>query len=191
MGENQYQGILKIRVGPVQGTFNGDITLSDINAPESYSLVVNGRGAQGIVKGNGHLRLEAEGNTTIMHYEGDAQVSGRIAQVGQRLLDTSAKAVIRQSLEGLGQQIQARQTGAVNGTTSAPPVQAPTQTEFALGVAKNLIEDIIPPSGEQRDEFIQKGLFALASFLLLYILSEWWTNRIARKVARRLKKQLK
>ena len=194
VGENQYKGVLKIRVGPVQGTFNGDVTLSDIQAPDSYHIAVKGKGSQGIVNGSGHLRLEENGEKTVMHYEGDAQVSGRLAQVGQRLLDTSAKHIIRQSLEGLGQHVHSRQMAAeakAAGHEASAPLQAPTQTEFALGVAKGFMEDMLPPPGEQRDELIQKGLLAFAGLLFLLFVSEWWINRIARKVARRLKKQLK
>ncbi|HUM69408.1 MAG TPA: SRPBCC domain-containing protein, partial [Chloroflexota bacterium] len=47
VAENEYQGILKIKVGPVQGNFNGNILLSDIQSPESYAIVVDGKGAPG------------------------------------------------------------------------------------------------------------------------------------------------
>ncbi|RMG91926.1 MAG: carbon monoxide dehydrogenase [Chloroflexi bacterium] len=192
VGENDYTGVLKIRVGPVQGTFNGKVTLNNLTPPESYEMVVDGKGPAGFVKGNGRLRLEENGDTTTMHYEGDVQVGGRIASVGQRLLDTSARAIIRQSLEGLDQQVNARMqaqnapTSSADTTDTPPPLAAaPTQTEFALGVAKNFLEELIPE--EQRSDLMTKGLVLLGTLLLIRLLGNWWANRIAHKVARILK----
>jgi carbon monoxide dehydrogenase subunit G len=104
--ENQYAGILNVKVGPVQGKFQGNIQLSDIVEPESYTMTVDGKGPQGFVKANGRLHLTPQGEQTHMVYEGNAQVGGRIASVGQRLLDSSAKSIIRQSLEGLNQYLK-------------------------------------------------------------------------------------
>ena len=149
IGENEYSGLIKIRVGPVQGKFQGKVLLADINEPDSYSMVVDGKGAPGFMKGEGQVKLEAQGNSTIMHYTGDAQVGGRIASVGQRLLDSSAKALTKQSLDGLNNQIQyrlqsenggdedgAEQVQAAQGRPPPPPVQAPSEMEFAVGVGQ-------------------------------------------------------
>ncbi len=110
VGENEYEGMLNIKVGPVQGKFKGAVKLFDINPPEGYSLQIDGRGAPGFLKGTGSVRLEDQGAATVLHYEGDAQVGGRIASVGQRLLDSSAKSLTRQSLEGLKEYIQSQQS---------------------------------------------------------------------------------
>ncbi|MAT99647.1 MAG: carbon monoxide dehydrogenase [Anaerolineaceae bacterium] len=189
--ENQYQGILKIKVGPVQGKFQGDVVLSDISSPESYNITVNGRGAPGFVKGSGSLRLEADGDMTTLHYSGDAQVGGRLASVGQRLLDTSANAIIRQSLEGLGQQVQARMMADASselGMDEAPaPPTPPSQAQFAAGVAKNLVEEYLAP--EQRDDLIKTGLMVLGALLFIRLVSSWWVNKIAKKVAKELEQR--
>lgn len=187
VGENEYKGALKIRVGPVQGAFEGLVNLSDINIPESYRMQVDGKGAPGFMKGVGEVRLEDQGASTLMHYSGEAQVGGRIASVGQRLLDSSAKALTRQSLDGLHEQIKARLRAnathhaeeALLGEPSSPsPVAAPSQTEFALGVAKHLVDDLVP--APQRPKLIAGALVFLASLVVL----NWWMNAIARKVAR-------
>src|SRR5262249_13827218 len=59
IGDNQYSGTLDVKVGPVQGIFQGQITLSDVVAPERYQIVVDGKGAPGFVKATGKMRLEA------------------------------------------------------------------------------------------------------------------------------------
>jgi carbon monoxide dehydrogenase subunit G len=114
-GENQYKGVLEVKVGPVQGTFQGNINLSDIVAPEHYKIEVDGKGAPGFVKANGSLRLETRGSQTYMEYSGSAQIGGRIASVGQRLMDSAARSIIRQSLEALNEylQVQVAQQQAV------------------------------------------------------------------------------
>lgn len=189
VGENQYQGILKIKVGPVQGKFQGDVVLSDINSPESYTITVNGKGAPGFVKGSGSLRLEADGDQTTLHYSGDAQVGGRLASVGQRLLDTSANAIIRQSLEGLGQQVQARMMADASSELGIdkmpPPAAPPSQMQFATGVAKNLVEEYLAP--DQRDNLVRTLLMAAGAILLMNLIGNWFANKIAKKVARKLK----
>jgi uncharacterized protein len=178
IGENQYQARMKIRIGPVQGVFSGTVELSDVAEPHSYHLQVDGKGAPGFVKGEGDLRLEPQGDQTVLHYEGDAQVGGRLASVGQRLMDSSAQALIRQSLEALDAQIQARLRGEAG--EAVPAAVPPSQLEFAAGVTRKMIADAIPP--EQRPQLAGAAAAALAVILVLWLVNEWWTNRLARRV---------
>jgi len=121
--ENEYKAVMNVRVGPVQGKFEGKIELGDINPIDSYHMKVSGQGAPGFVNGEGNVQLEENGAETIMHYTGDVQVGGKIAGVGQRLIDSTAKSIIRQGLVALDAQIQARVEQAV--TPAAPPPAAP------------------------------------------------------------------
>ncbi len=198
IGENEYSGMIKIRVGPVQGKFQGKVLLADIKEPNSYSMTIDGKGAPGFMKGDGQVTLETQGDSTIMHYTGKAQIGGRIASVGQRLLDSSAKALTRQSLDGLNRQIMARlqaeraaNEGAGSaegrvGAQAAPPlpeVEAPSEMEFAMGVAKDMLEDLVPP--ERRTTLLAAGLGAIAFLLFLH----WWANVIARRTANEIWRQ--
>ena len=77
VGENEYAGNLKVKVGPVQGVFKGNIKLEDIVEPESYTMIVDGKGAPGFVKATGNLKLSPEGEAkTRIDYEGEAKVGG-------------------------------------------------------------------------------------------------------------------
>lgn len=111
VGEDEYEGALEIKIGPVQGAFKGKVKLSDIVKPESYTMRVDGQGASGFVNATGHLELRPENGQTHVDYEGDAQVGGRLAAVGQRLVESSAKAIIKQSLDGLNEAVKTRADG--------------------------------------------------------------------------------
>lgn len=160
IGEDEYTGLLNVKVGPVQGKFKGTIRLTDIIPPKSYRMDVDGKGSSGFVKANGGLTLTGQGETTHMVYEGEAQVGGRIASVGQRLLDTSAKSIIRQSLEGLNEYLKAQYTaqqaaeaagGSADEVAEAmasaemPDYKPPSQTTVAMNVAKDVAADVVPP----------------------------------------------
>jgi carbon monoxide dehydrogenase subunit G len=175
VGDNEYEGALKIKVGPVQGDFQGKVKLEDINPPQSYSMTVNGKGAPGFVNGQGGLKLTAQGDQTLMEYEGDAQVGGRIASVGQRLLDSSARSIIKQSLEGLNEVMKARvaaqgietgESGEPDAAPLPPPkVKAPSQLGFATNVAQDVASDLIPP--KYRPILIVGGIVLLVVILYL------------------------
>ena len=141
-GENQYEGVLDMKVGPVQGQFQGKVNLENLDPPNGYDLKLDGQGAPGFVKATAKVAIVGDGEGTAMTYEGDAQVGGRIASVGQRLLDSSSKAIIKQSLEGLDGQVSARAAAAAGEEVAAPA--APTQADFAKGIAKEVAKDLVP-----------------------------------------------
>ena len=82
-----------IKVGPVKATFGGKVTLSDLDPPNSYRITGEGSGGvAGFAKGGAAIRLEAVGeNETVLHYEVDSQIGGKLAQLGGRLIDSTAK----------------------------------------------------------------------------------------------------
>ncbi len=108
IGENKYQSKLAVKVGPVNGKFEANFELADVNAPESYRLIVEGKGPAGHVTGAGTISLESANGGTVMHYAGDARIGGKIAAVGQRLLDVAAKQIAKQALRKLSKQVEMR-----------------------------------------------------------------------------------
>jgi uncharacterized protein len=81
------------KVGPVKATFGGKVTLSDLDPPNSYRISGEGSGGvAGFAKGGATVRLESESaEVTIRHYAVDAQIGGKLAQLGGRLIDSTAK----------------------------------------------------------------------------------------------------
>ena len=82
---------VKIKIGPISAKFSGKIKLSDINPPNSYTLTGEGSGgAAGFAKGSAKVSLEDHDDGTILKYSVSASVGGKLAQIGQRLIDTAA-----------------------------------------------------------------------------------------------------
>ena len=132
VGDTEYQGVMNVRIGPVQGKFQGKVEVTEANRPEHCTMTVDGRGAAGFLNGSGSWQLAADGEGTVMTYQGDVEVGGRIANVGQRLIDSSAKSLTRQGLEALDAQIQARLTppALASAPEAAVPAGAPPITDY-------------------------------------------------------------
>ena len=88
-----FQAVAKIAIGPVKATFKGKVNLSDIDAPNGYTISGEGQGGiAGFAKGGAKVKLdEAEGGGTVLNYDVEAQVGGKIAQLGGRLINGVAK----------------------------------------------------------------------------------------------------
>src|SRR6202012_6085 len=90
---NEMTATVVLRVGPVKATFGGKVTLSDLDPPNSYRITGEGNGGiAGFAKGGATVKLSEESpDVTILTYEVDAQIGGKLAQLGGRLIDSTAK----------------------------------------------------------------------------------------------------
>ena len=94
VADNQYQLTMKQRIGPVSATFKGLMTLQDVDAPRSYTMVFEGQGGvAGFAKGQAAVALEPgpEGEATLLTYAVKAMIGGKLAQLGARLIDGVAR----------------------------------------------------------------------------------------------------
>ena len=91
--DTEFKAVMKVKVGPVSATFKGNVNLTEIDAPTSYKIVGEGEGGvAGFAKGAAAVHLsEAEGGATRLAYDVDAQIGGKLAQLGSRLIDGVAK----------------------------------------------------------------------------------------------------
>jgi carbon monoxide dehydrogenase subunit G len=99
--EEGFSAVVKQKVGPVKATFKGEVTLSDIVEGESYTISGEGKGGvAGFAKGGAQVRLtDAEGGGTDLHYDVEAKVGGKLAQLGSRLVDSFATKMADQFFE--------------------------------------------------------------------------------------------
>jgi carbon monoxide dehydrogenase subunit G len=114
IAEDEYRMKMKMALASLSGVFDGKVRIADRNPPDSFRLIVEGTGKIGFVKGDGVLKLAAAEAGTEVHYEGDAQIGGTIAAVGQRLIDGTAKMMIKKFFDRLTKQMEAAES-AENG----------------------------------------------------------------------------
>ena len=103
VGDDEYAMKMKMVIASIGGLFSGKVRIADQHPPDSFKLIVEGNGKIGFVKGQGLLNLVPQGQSTEVKYDGDVQVGGTIAGVGQRLLDTTAKMIIKKFFEKLAE----------------------------------------------------------------------------------------
>ena len=105
-GDNQYSATLSVGVGAVKGLYEAKITMVDMVPHSSYKMLVEGNGTAGFVRGEGDIKLDEEENGgTVIHVEGDAQVGGTVALVGQRLMSTVSKQMMDRFFRCIGRSI--------------------------------------------------------------------------------------
>ena len=91
-GENQFEAVAKMKVGPVSARFKGKVTLSDFDPPSSYKISGEGEGGvAGFAKGGATVALAEKDGGTLLSYNVEAQIGGKLAQLGQRLINGAAK----------------------------------------------------------------------------------------------------
>ena len=103
IGENEYRMKMKMALASLSGAFDGKVRIADAVPHESFKLIVEGNGKIGFMKGEGLLKFAAKGEGTEVTYDGDVQVGGTMAAVGQRLIDVSAKMMIKRFFEKIAE----------------------------------------------------------------------------------------
>lgn len=120
-GDNQFALGVSVKIGPVSAKFAGKITLSDVQPPQSYTLTFDGQGgAAGFGKGVSQVRLTPQDSGCELSYTVKAQVGGKIAQMGQRLIDGVAKNMAEEFFKRFDDEMQRRHPAAAPD----PPAQA-------------------------------------------------------------------
>ena len=97
----RFSAELSVGVGPIRGRFSGSVEIKDIDAPESYTMTLNGQGPTGFVSGEGTITLSEDGEATLVSVEADAQVGGTLAQIGSRMIQTAVRMVMGQFFDAL------------------------------------------------------------------------------------------
>lgn len=121
-GDNQYEVQVLAAIGPVKAKFKGKLQLENIQAPTSYTLRFEGQGGPaGHGKGTADIRLEPNGpSETVLHYTANAQVGGKIAQIGSRLVDMAAQKMATDFFERFNTALQERYAAPEPAPAAAP-----------------------------------------------------------------------
>jgi uncharacterized protein len=112
--EDRFEGVMKVSVGPVTAAkFDVVVTLKDKIAPQRFTMQIDGKGGVGFTRGTAQVELTEQPNGgTLMSYTSDVQVGGKIASVGQRLIESVSKMMMRQALDALSRELRARLDGS-------------------------------------------------------------------------------
>src|SRR5258708_15292655 len=130
VSDTEMKAKVRLRIGPVSASFTGKVTLSDIDPPNGYKITGEGQGgAAGFAKGSAVVTLQDDGAATVLDYNVDAQVGGKIAQVGARLIDGTAKKLADEFFGKFATMVGAPSPAPVAGQPPAaegPPVAPPS-----------------------------------------------------------------
>ena len=120
VSDDRYEGVMKVGLGPLTAAeFGLNVVLRDLSPPERFTMVIDGKGTLGFARGTATVSLDEQGaNETTMRYSSELQVGGRIAGVGQRVVESAAKAMTARGLQALQQAIDDRLAGTGGSATS-------------------------------------------------------------------------
>lgn len=110
-----------VKLGPVKASFGGDVTLSNIKPPESYRISGKGNGIAGVASGGADVSLEEASGGTLLRYDVDAQVGGKLAMLGGRLIDSTSRQLAGQFFEKFGKEAAAMAKGGVAKPAAKKP----------------------------------------------------------------------
>ena len=145
-GENAFTARVRAKVGPVSARFGGRVELKDLNPPHSYRIVGEGTGgAAGFAKGGAIVQLEADGpDATMLKYEVDASVGGKLAQIGSRLIDGAARKMADDFFTKFGA-IAAGRASAAAPAAAPPLVEEPVVVPQATSAPAQPATQWTPP----------------------------------------------
>lgn len=143
-GDTHLEATVKAAIGPVKATFKGAVDLEDMNPPNSYTLVGQGKGgAAGFAKGSAAVALEDDEDGTLLKYDVKANVGGQLARIGSRLIDGAAKKYADDFFNAFKETVE---QGNVPDTAEAPQVEAAPDVEAApVAEAAVPVEDAPAP----------------------------------------------
>ncbi|MBO9324328.1 MAG: carbon monoxide dehydrogenase subunit G [Roseiflexus sp.] len=198
VGDNEYEGTIKIGIQAIRGVYSGRIRIEDIDPPNHYKLIASGKSANGVVDGVGTVDLVAQDGKTLLMYGGEAQIGGTLASVGQRLIEGASRQLINQSLKALAEQIATRVATPASAVAEAPAV-AEVPAAPVSAVAETAATPppptperrtvVVPPEEQLRPESVVFGIindfiserpwvpWIVVAFLLGYILGRSRSRR--------------
>ncbi len=106
--EDHFTGIIEAKVGAISSRYTTKFSIYDKNRPNSYRLKVEGNGKGGFVNADTQVVLEANQDGTVMKYDGEVNIGGTIARIGQRLIDAASKMLIGKGVNNLKEKIEER-----------------------------------------------------------------------------------
>ena len=175
-GDDGFAAVAEVKIGPIGARFKGKVRLTDIDAPNGYTI--NGQGNGGVAgnaRGSAKVRLSDDGGATLVSYQVDAEVGGRMAQLGGPIIDATAKRLAGLFFSNFGEIVGAAAEAAAPREEAAPA--APAQSTVAAEPAAATVQRTAPATSPDTPWGMAAviALAILAGFLLgRSPASEWW-----------------
>ncbi len=168
LSETRFTTKLVMAVGPVKAKFAGEVTLGDIDAPNSCTITGKGSGgAAGFGKMAAKINLSTEGNETVLRYTANASVGGKLAQIGARLVDSTAKKMADQFFDRFVKHMTNNPAGGFGGTA---PI---TAQAAAIETAPVPTDAPAAPKASGDNKFVWIGLVVVAAAAIII----WYVSR--------------
>ena len=170
--DDRFNAVAEIKIGPIGARFKGAVALSELDPPHGYTISGQGNGGvAGNAKGTAKVQLSADGAGTLLAYTVDAQVGGRMAQLGGPLIDATARNMADKFFTKFGDLVG----GGAAAAVPAPAEKAPAAAETTAVVAPAAAPQTAPAAGFPWAWAVALGLAILAGFLLgRSDAADWW-----------------
>ena len=156
----EMSAVVVSKIGPVKATFKGAVTLENIQAPESYTIVGEGKGGvAGFAKGSADVSLEEDGDETVLKYSAKAQVGGKLAQLGSRLIDSTARKMADEFFGKFAATVGAPDAGQVAEAERLAIEDLPAGAVKAVQEAEHVVEERLHAAEEQVEAAAARGSF--------------------------------
>jgi carbon monoxide dehydrogenase subunit G len=146
--DTEMNGKVTAKVGPVTARFGGKVTLSDLDPPNSYTISGEGTGGPaGFAKGGAAVSLKEDGDGTVLTYKVNANVGGKLAQIGSRLIDGTARKMAEEFFAKFGSIVAANNvTDTAAAATAAPTAASPAPAPTAAPLSEPAPTPIVTPA---------------------------------------------
>jgi uncharacterized protein len=134
MADDRFEAVIKAKVGPVSAAFNAELELQEIEAPTSYTIHANVKGGPaGFARGRARVNLVDEGDSTLLQYAVTASVGGKLAQVGSRLIDGTARKMADGFFAAFSREVGGADAALVPAAASTRAAERPAGTYETSG----------------------------------------------------------
>jgi uncharacterized protein len=163
LSDTEMTARVSAKVGPVSAKFAGKVTLSDLDPPNGYTISGEGQGGvAGFAKGGAHVHLKDDTGGTMLSYEVHAQVGGKLAQIGSRLVDATARKMADDFFTRFAAAVSAAAAPAAGPSSEAAP-------DTATAMTASPADRPAPPERPRLPPFVWAGLLTILVAVLLYI----------------------
>jgi carbon monoxide dehydrogenase subunit G len=175
ISDTQFKATVTTKIGPVQAKFTGEVELTDLDPPKGYTI--SGKGSGGVAgnaRGGAKVRLEPDGNGTKLFYDVDAQVTGKLAQLGSRLIDSTAKMLAGQFFNKFEALVSKPEAPAAAPTVAATATAAAATATAAAAGQSTAARPAVPSGQDQKAKGIPAWFWAVAISLFIVLFSYYF-----------------